>query len=83
VEAAVIGIPDELRGQAIAAFVKLAPGYESSEELAKEIQEFVRNRLGKHLYPRKIFFIEELPHTESGKIKRRELRNIYTNLQGF
>jgi acetyl-CoA synthetase len=83
VEAAVIGIPDELRGQAIAAFVKLAPGYEPSEELAKDIREFVRNRLGKHLYPRKIFFVEELPHTESGKIKRRELRNIYTNLQGF
>lgn len=77
VEAAVVGVPDKLRGEAIVAFVKLAQGFEPSEELANELQQLVKNRLAKHLYPRKIIFLNELPHTESGKIKRKELREMY------
>ena len=73
-EAGVIGIPDEERLEIVKAFVALHPGYSASDELKKEIQYFVRNKLAAHAYPRAIEFIESLPKTRSGKIMRRLLK---------
>lgn len=73
-ECAVVGSPDKERGELVKAFVKLKEGYQASEELAEEIQGFVKTRLSKHEYPREIEFIEEVPKTPDGKIKRKELK---------
>jgi acetyl-CoA synthetase len=71
-EAAAIGIPDELRGQVVKAFiVSDRPG---SDELIKEIQDLLRNKLSQHEYPRVVAFVAELPKTPAGKIHRKILR---------
>ena len=75
VESAVIGIPDKVRGQIVKAFIVLAEGFEPSDVLIKEIQTHVRTTTAPYKYPRLIEFVEELPKTISGKIKRAELRN--------
>jgi len=75
-ESAVIGVPDEVRGEVVKAFIILAPGYEGSEELKKELQDFVKNLTAPYKYPRRIDFVTELPKTISGKIKRKELRKM-------
>ena len=69
-----VGKPDEMRGEIVTAFITLAPGYSPSEELAKEIQDFVKNLTAPYKYPRAIEFREALPKTISGKIRRVELR---------
>jgi acetyl-CoA synthetase len=73
-EAGVIGKPDPERMEVIKAFVSLKTGFSPSEELKKEIQTFVRNRLAAHAYPREIEFLPSLPKTRSGKIMRRLLK---------
>jgi len=73
-EAGVIGKPDEERMEIVKAFVSLKDGYTPSEDLKKEIQEFVRKRLAAHAYPREIDFLKSLPKTRSGKIMRRLLK---------
>ncbi|MDC0979414.1 acyl-CoA synthetase, partial [Gammaproteobacteria bacterium] len=73
-QAAVVGIPDELRGEIIKAFVVLAPGHQSSETLKKEMQSQVRRERSEYEYPREIEFLEQLPMTTTGKIRRVELR---------
>jgi len=73
-ESAVIGEPDEVRGQRVKAYVILAQGHEPSDELATEIQEFVKQHTAPYKYPRVIEFRSELPKTISGKIRRVELR---------
>jgi acetyl-CoA synthetase len=73
-QAAVIGSPDELRGSVVKAFIVLARGYEGSETLKREIQEAVRTRLAAYEYPRAIEFIDELPMTTTGKVRRVQLR---------
>lgn len=73
--AAAIGVPDELRGEAIHAFVVLNSGYTQSDELAKELQQHVKSRLAFYQYPRQINFRTELPFTTTGKILRRALRS--------
>jgi acyl-coenzyme A synthetase/AMP-(fatty) acid ligase len=73
-EAAVVGKPDELRGEIVKAFVALKPGYEPSDELVKDIQGFVKRITAPYKYPREIEFVDELPKTVSGKIRRVELR---------
>ena len=71
--AAVIGIPDEVRGEAIKAFVlATAP----SEALAAELKALVRERLAAYEVPREIEFVDELPLTTSGMIRRNELREL-------
>ena len=72
--AGVVGIPDPISGQAIKAWLVLRPGYTRSEELAREVQDFVKTRLATHEYPRHIAFTDSLPLTATGKIIRRELR---------
>jgi len=73
-EAAAIAVPDERRGAIVKAFVVLAAGHDGSDELVKEIQAHVRSRLSAYAYPREIEFVEDLPKTLTGKIRRVELR---------
>jgi acetyl-CoA synthetase len=74
VQAAVIGKPDELRGEIVKAFVIISPGTEKNESLSDELKNHVKNRLGAHEYPREIEFIDKLPLTTTGKVRRVELR---------
>lgn len=74
-ESAVVASPDEVRGEIVKAFVILAPGYQGSPELVKEIQDFVKKVTAPYKYPREIEFVESLPKTISGKIRRIELRD--------
>lgn len=75
-ECAVVGSPDEVRGTIVKAFVVLREGVDHipQDELVKELQEHVKNLTAPYKYPRKVEFIEELPKTTSGKIRRIELR---------
>lgn len=73
-EAAVVASPDEVRGEVVKAFVVLTQQYIPSEALIKEIQDFVKQETAPYKYPRKIEFVDELPKTISGKIKRKELK---------
>ncbi len=73
-EAAAVASPDERRGNVVKAFIVLAKGHEGSDELVEEIQKFVRERLSAYAYPRRIEFVDELPKTLTGKIRRIELR---------
>ena len=73
-ESAVTGLPDAVRGQIVKATVVLAPGYAPSEELVQELQDHVKSITAGYKYPRIIEFVEELPKTISGKIRRAEIR---------
>ncbi len=73
-EAAVVAAPDELRGFVPKAFVVLKPGVQPSEALAAELQEHVKRELAPYKYPRRVEFVSQLPRTETGKIRRVELR---------
>ena len=75
-EAGVIGVPDETRGHIPKAFVVLRQGYQATDELVKDLQMFVGSRLAKHEYPRKIEFISEMPKTTTGKVRRKDLREL-------
>jgi len=75
-ESAVVASPDEMRGEIVKAFVILAPGYTASPALASELQEHVKRVTAPYKYPREIEFVESLPKTISGKIRRVELREM-------
>jgi acetyl-CoA synthetase len=75
-EAAVVGRPDDLKGQAIAAFVTLESGQSASERLKKALREHVAKEIGAFARPDDIRFTDALPKTRSGKIMRRLLRDI-------
>ncbi|MCK4629537.1 MAG: AMP-binding protein, partial [Sedimentisphaerales bacterium] len=75
-EAAVVGMPHDLKGQGIYAYVTLRTGQETSDELKKELVKTVRKEIGPHASPDKIQFTPALPKTRSGKIMRRILRKI-------
>jgi acetyl-CoA synthetase len=72
--AAVVGLPDPVRTEIVKAFVVLKGGVAASDTLAREIQEFVKARLAAHEYPRALAFVDDLPMTATGKIKRAELK---------
>lgn len=74
VECAITGVPDPIRGQVVKATIILAKGYSPSEELKKEIQDYVKTNTAPYKYPRIVEFVDELPKTISGKIKRKEIR---------
>ena len=73
-EAAAVASPDELRGNVVKAFIVLAVDHEPSDELGEEIKAFVRKRLSAYAYPRRIEFVDDLPKTLTGKIRRIVLR---------
>jgi acyl-coenzyme A synthetase/AMP-(fatty) acid ligase len=73
-ECAVVGLPDEARGHVVAAAVVLREGCVQSDELARDLQNFVRGETAPYKYPRQIWFVDELPKTTTGKIHRAELR---------
>jgi acyl-coenzyme A synthetase/AMP-(fatty) acid ligase len=75
-ESAVIGKPDLDRGQIVKAFVVLRPGHESADALAAELQAHCKRVTAPYKYPREIEFVESLPKTRSGKIRRVELRKL-------
>lgn len=73
-ESAVVSSPDNTRGEVVKAFVILAQGFEASDDLKKELQEYVKSVTAPYKYPRKLEFVDALPKTVSGKIRRVELR---------
>jgi acetyl-CoA synthetase/medium-chain acyl-CoA synthetase len=73
-ESAVVASPDEVRGEVVKAFVVLTKSHQPSDALIKELQEFVKGHTAPYKYPRRIEFVDELPKTPSGKIKRKELK---------
>ena len=75
-EAAVVGKPHEIKGQAIAAFVTVKDGVKANTELATELKQHVVTKIGAIARPDEILFSADLPKTRSGKIMRRLLRDI-------
>ena len=73
--AAVVGVPDPIRTESIKAFITLRDGVEASPELENSLRDFVKDRLSPHEYPRHIEFMEQLPLTATGKIRRKDLRD--------
>ena len=73
-EAAVTGLPDPVRGQAVKVTIVLASGYEPGEELTKKLQTHVKQSTAPYKYPRVVEYVQELPKTISGKVKRGEIR---------
>ncbi len=84
-EPAVIGAPDPIQGERVKAFVQLKQGHQGSHELAEEMRQFVRARLAAYQVPSEIEFIDAVPKTETGKIRRKDLKEMeeerYANRQ--
>ena len=78
VECGVIGVPDEKRGHIVEAHIVIKQGIEPSENLAHELQDFVKANIAPYKYPRSIKFIKELPKTQTGKVQRFRLRKADT-----
>ena len=84
IESAVVGSPDQERGQVVKAFIILSPAYKSKIEgnekaeakLVTELQNHVKATTAPYKYPRRIEFLDELPKTVSGKVRRTELRSL-------
>lgn len=74
-ECAVTGVPDDLRGTAVKATLVLAPGYSGTEELTKELQTWVKTKTAPYKYPRIIDYVDSLPKTVNGKIRRTVIRD--------
>ncbi len=73
-ECAVTAVPDEIRGAVVKASVVLNKGYTPSDELVKELQEYVKKETAPYKYPRIIEFLDQLPKTINGKVRRAALR---------
>ena len=78
-EAAVVGRPDEIKGQAISAFVTLESGHQPNDKLKEELRQWVAKEIGSMAKPDDIRFTDQLPKTRSGKIMRRLLRELATS----
>lgn len=77
VESAVVGIPDEIKGEVPVAFVVLREGVSPSDDLKQRLMSYVRNSLGAVAVPKEIFFVSKLPKTRSGKIMRRLVKAVF------
>ena len=77
VEAAAIGVPHELKGQAVVAFAVLQPGFEPGETLRAELEGQVAKELGKPLAPQAVLFVADIPKTRNAKVMRRVIRAAY------
>jgi 2-aminobenzoate-CoA ligase len=73
-ECAVVGVPDELRGQVVKAFVVLRPGVEGDAAMVEALQTHVKAAIAPYKYPRAIEFVAALPRTETGKVQRFRLK---------
>ena len=73
-ECAVVGLPDEARGQIVCAHVVLKPNTQANDALAKALQDHVKQTIAPFKYPRKVVFVAQLPRTETGKLQRFKLR---------
>jgi len=73
-ETAITAVPDPKRGQVVKATIVLTKGYSPSDELVKELQNHVKRTTAPYKYPRIVEFVDELPKTISGKIRRVEIR---------
>jgi acetyl-CoA synthetase/medium-chain acyl-CoA synthetase len=82
-ESAVVASPDPDRGSIVKAFVRCKPGTETNEVLARELQEHVKRVTALYKYPREIEFVDDLPKTVSGKIRRVELRMLEEQRKGI
>ncbi len=76
-EAAVIGVPDPIKGQEVVCFCVLKPGCTPNDDLREELRELVGQSLGKPLKPRECRFVKELPKTRNAKVMRRVIRAAY------
>ena len=74
-DCAVVGIPDESRGQLVTAYVVLRPGAEASDAKVTELQELVKSQIAPYKYPRAVRFVDALPRTSTGKVQRFRLRD--------
>lgn len=79
-EAATIGVPDQVKGEAPVCFVVLKSGRLESDDIKGELLDLVAMHMGKAMRPKSIYFISELPKTKNGKILRRAIRSAYLNL---
>ena len=77
IEAAAIGVPHEIKGQAVVAFAVLQPGYEPDEALRAELEGLVAKELGKPLAPQAVLFVGDIPKTRNAKVMRRVIRAAY------
>ncbi|HYE95816.1 MAG TPA: AMP-binding protein, partial [Rubricoccaceae bacterium] len=75
-ECGVVGVPDEARGQIVKAFVVLREGRAPSDELMRELQDFVKQEIAPYKYPRAVQFMDTLPRTQTGKLQRFRLREL-------
>lgn len=75
-ECGVTGVPDEMRGQVVKAFVVLRPGFKGDEAMVADLQNFVKSAVAAYKYPRLVAFIDALPRTETGKLKRSALKTM-------
>jgi acetyl-CoA synthetase len=76
-EAAAIGVPDEMKGQALVCFCVLRPGHAATADLSARLTALVIDRLGKPLKPKAIEFVRDLPKTRNAKVMRRVIRSAY------
>jgi len=76
-EAAAIGVPHELKGEAIVVFVVLRPGHDATDALGREIGDSIAEKLGRPLRPEAVRFVSDLPKTRNAKILRRVIRGAY------
>jgi acetyl-CoA synthetase len=80
VEAAAIGIPDEIKGNALVVFCVLVPGRQPDEQLQVELKDVLAKSLGKPLAPKRVLFVSDLPKTRNAKVMRRMIRAAYLRL---
>jgi acetyl-CoA synthetase len=81
VEAAAIGVPDEVKGMALVVFAVLRPGLSTTESLRQKLQKMIVDEMGKPLAPKDVLFVSDLPKTRNAKVMRRMIRAAYLGLE--